>query len=75
MIADGTPIRDDFPRRHIEWRAEWFDGRTHAIETLQRFGCDPEVFRRRAISAAYRRGLRIETSRKPGEAVIYLKRK
>lgn len=67
-------IADEMPRRHIEWRAEWFDGRVHAIETRQH-GCEPEVFRRRAISAAYRRGLRIETSRKPGESVIYLKRK
>lgn len=67
---------DEMPRRHIRNWDDWFDGKVHMLTQSEHFPeIDPEVFRRRAVSAARRRGYRIETSRAKGEPVIHLKRK
>ena len=79
-MSDLPPPRNEtpdvMPRRHIEWREEWFNGRVHALSQDTHFpGVDPEVFRNRAKVAARRRGYRIETSKAEGRPVIYLRRK
>ena len=66
---------DEMPRRHIEWRDDWFDGRLHALEKGVHYHVEPEVFRNRARQAARRRKVRIETSKAEGRPVIYLRRK